>query len=258
VTVNPGGFLLPGYFNAGTLTVAGNVTLNSSPGNDEELFIIANSKSNFSQLVVTGTNNKVTLTGSGGGLPTVGISQNYHTSGTDDMLIISVTGSGGSVSGTFFATLLHNDLTNNGYSFGFKSLIYASATVTLHDPPTDGAGGTEAPSLTDASPGPVIVQTNPLGQDQIGILSQVLLAAVSDPKSLGVRAGETGSPSFGRAQTANVSAALATSGHADLLGAAVSGMGSVDPDLVDELAAALAGVDPEALAPAEIDAALRP
>jgi autotransporter-associated beta strand protein len=76
VTVNAGGFLLPGDFVAGAgtnaLTVAGNVTFNAAA----ELFVIANTATDYSQLIVSGAHT-VTL-----GSATVGVSQNYTPRGS--------------------------------------------------------------------------------------------------------------------------------------------------------------------------------
>jgi CSLREA domain-containing protein len=166
VTVNSGGFLLPSGFIAApgsaTLTVAGNVTFNAG----SELFIIVNSATNFSQLVVSGAHT-VTL-----GPPTVGVSQNstYTPSATNKLTIISAGSS--TFSGSFITTFAHN--VPNG-SFAFASFSYGpGATVVMNDPPPqDGT-----PSVAAATSRPATVLASTALPQATQNMVQALLTAV--------------------------------------------------------------------------------
>jgi autotransporter-associated beta strand protein len=187
VNVNAGGFLLPGGFisaaGSTTLTVVGNVTFDPS----SELFVIANSKTNFSQLVVSGAHT-VTL-----GSATVGVSQNYIPSGTsaDNLTIISAPAS--TLVGTFNTTFPHN--VSSGFQFGKGFLYGPGATVVMRDPPP--SDGTPA-AVTPTSPATVFLPTLP--QQQSPDFIEALLTAVGvGPRSLPVTLVETIAPTFERA-----------------------------------------------------------
>jgi hypothetical protein len=166
VNVNTSGFLLPGDFVASAspsqLTIAGNVTFAST----SELFIIVNSATSFSQLVVSG-NHTITL-----GSAVVGVSQNntYVPLASNKLKIISASSS--SISGSFNTQILHNVP-----NFAFSGFTYRPHDVLMNDPPPlqGSSAGPPPPTPPNAAILPVQPpQALPLDNR---ILVQALLAA---------------------------------------------------------------------------------
>ena len=125
VSIGAGGFLLPGYFNAGTLAIGGNVTFDPAA----QFFVIANGSTTgtFSLLDVTGT---VSLNGA-----TVGISQNATYMGNSS-IALTVLSATSTLSGSF--SKLTSNITT-GFDFAFSKITYPSNTVLLQDPvPVEG------------------------------------------------------------------------------------------------------------------------
>jgi hypothetical protein len=127
VTIGAGSALLPGYFNAGTLTINGNVTFNAAA----QFFVIVNGSTagTFSQLVVSGS---VTLNGA-----TVGVSQNstYVPNNSIKLTIISAPSS----TGSFSTTIARN--VSSGFAFiGFSYNQGSNKAVVMNDPVPVPAG----------------------------------------------------------------------------------------------------------------------
>jgi hypothetical protein len=242
LTVNSGGFLLPGNFNPTTttnckLTVTGTVAFNSG----SELLIVANGNSSgqFSFLNVTGA---LSVTGS----PTVGVSQNYTPSGSTNLTIISAA----SVPPSPFAPLnLANQHNGPNQGFNFMSTVGTTATtVFLTDPlfPEESSSGALAPAQAPP-PDSLPVVPNDF-HDEVRGLAQALLAAagvVLKPWPANT-AGPPGLPVDAGGVAAQDLAARA--GQAALTrserGAVIGGLGGADgdqaPDGLDALPAPLA------------------
>jgi hypothetical protein len=219
VTVDSGAFLLPGDFNAGTLTVAGNVTFNSGG----ELLVIANSATNYSQLVVSG-NNTVTL-----GSATVGVSQNYTPSGTDNLTIISAASC--ALAGTFNTTFPHN--VSSGFLFG-KGFTYGpGATVVLLDPPPQDGTVEPPPTLVKPTTATAVTLPTPRPhepQDEIQALLRSFFGESANPAGL---ADVSSDPAASFARSSPVSAApQPRSERANTSAMAINGLEAPDLDLL--------------------------
>lgn len=187
VVVNSGGFLLPGDFIAGigssALTVAGNVTLGASA----EMFVIANSATNYSQLIVSGTHT-VSLDGTA----TVGVSQNYTPLGSDDLTIISADSS--MLSGNLSTAIPpHNDVSVFYFGKQPNPFTYGpGATVVLKDPPPPDGAPTPVESTTTIAV--VILPPTPLPHEIDDVIRTLLAAIGVELKSLLVKSGDTSGP----------------------------------------------------------------
>ena len=202
VNIGAGGFLLPGFFNAGTLIIAGNLTFNAGA----EFDVIVNGTtagSTYSQLLVNGSNT-ISLNGA-----TVGVSQNatYTPNSSNQLTVISAVSS--TVSGQF-ATLVLN--ISNG-NFAVSHITYASdsptavvlddpvpvqdgTTLTIHLPPPapppthHPKPPNPPPPPVKVHPAPVLLPLVPVLQQEIATLARYLVEAGVKPPPLHI-AGET-------------------------------------------------------------------
>jgi hypothetical protein len=251
LTVDSGGFLLPGDYNAGTLTVNGDVTFNS---NSEFLVILnGNQSGQYSQLMVSGNVNL--------GSATVGVSQNYAASASDSLEIIA--GEPGSTNNgnTVFNTALPHNVPSG---FPFNAFTYGTGATVFLDPPVEQRSNSDTLPPVKATPIPVVQHGF---QDKIRSLAEVLIgAAPSGPNALPATTGNTVAPvalpldagaSF--APSSSAGADLPTrSEHAHFLAVAINGLDAPDLDLLPDQV----GDPPVAPldwlpSPADIDAAFR-